>query len=123
MVTESVVVKVLMSMENERERGQWYINHMIGPVEEMVARGSKDICGHCGQTGHGSGSIGSDTGGGNAQWFRTAKNRDVNTGPLVCSFPCSIAPLTHLLAPHCHASLAGSAALIRSLTHSKLVGK
>ena len=36
-----------------------------------------------------------------AQWFRTAKNRDVNSGPLARPYACSLAPPTHSLAPHC----------------------
>ena len=35
------------------------------------------------------------------QWFRTAKNQDVSTGPLACPFARSLAPLTHSLALHC----------------------
>ena len=35
------------------------------------------------------------------QWFRTAKNRDLSTGPLACSFARSLAPLTQLFALHC----------------------
>ena len=48
-----------------------------------------------------------------AEWFRTAKNRDVSTGPLTRPFARLLALLTHSLAP-----LACSAALIRSLTRS-----
>ena len=36
-----------------------------------------------------------------ALWFRSAKNRDINTGPLACPFASLLPPLTHLLAPHC----------------------
>ena len=36
-----------------------------------------------------------------AQWGRTAKNWDVNTGPLARPFARSLAPLTHSLAPDC----------------------
>ena len=54
-----------------------------------------------------------------AQWFRTAKNRDVSTGPPARAFACSLAPLTHLLAPPCSLH---SCTLLRSLvcllTHS-----
>ena len=38
---------------------------------------------------------------GDAQWFRTAKNPDVSTGPLARPFDCSLAPLTRSLAPDC----------------------
>ena len=55
----------------------------------------------------------------NAQWGRTAKNWVISTGPLASLFAHSLAPLTHLLAPH---SSLCSAALIhllaRSITHS-----
>ena len=57
-------------------------------------------------------------------WFRTAMNRDLNSGPL--AHPCarSLTPLTHLLAPPCLLrSLIRCAGLFaRSLT-PKLVGK
>ena len=36
-----------------------------------------------------------------AQWFRSAKNQNVSTGPLACPFARSLAPLTHSLAPPC----------------------
>ena len=35
-----------------------------------------------------------------ARWFRTAKNRDVGNGPLAPELARSLAPLTHLVAPH-----------------------
>ena len=46
-------------------------------------------------------------------------SQDVSTGPLVCPFTRSLAPLTHLLAPPCSLrSLSYSAALICTLTRS-----
>ena len=36
-----------------------------------------------------------------ALWIRTATIRDASNGPLACSFACSLALLTHLLASHC----------------------
>ena len=36
-----------------------------------------------------------------ARWFRTAKNRHISTALLARPFAYSLAPLTHLLAPHC----------------------
>ena len=54
-----------------------------------------------------------------AQWFRTAKNRDVSSGTLARPFACLLAPLTHLLAPHCSLRLrAPRRSFVRSLTHS-----
>ena len=38
---------------------------------------------------------------GGPQWFKTAKNRELITGPIACPFPRSLGPLTHLLDPHC----------------------
>ena len=49
-----------------------------------------------------------DIAGTNAQWFRTAKNPDVSTGPLACPFALLLALLTH------------SAALIHSLASCSL---
>ena len=55
-----------------------------------------------------------------AQWSETAKSRDVSTGPLARLFAHSLAPLTHLLAPHC--LLRPFARTAHSLT-PELVGK
>ena len=38
---------------------------------------------------------------GRALWSGTKKNRDISTGPLARPFPCSLALLTHSLAPDC----------------------
>ena len=66
-----------------------------------------------------------DAGKAAAQWGRTAKNRDVSTGPLARPFARLLAPLSHL--PHC---LLRSRALLRSFVHllahsltPELVGK
>ena len=54
----------------------------------------------------------------NAQWFGKAKNQDVSTGPLACSFARSLAPLTHSLAPHYSlCSRAPLRSFVRLLTH------
>ena len=56
---------------------------------------------------------------GNAQWFRTAKNYDVSTGPFAQPFVRSHASFTHSIA--LHHSLCWGAPLrsfIRSLAHS-----
>ena len=62
-----------------------------------------------------------------AQWFRTAKDRDISTGPLACLFASLLALLTCVLAPHCLLHSRRSAALICSLswpfTHSQAHGK
>ena len=55
----------------------------------------------------------------NAQWFITAMNRDVSTGPRACPFPGSFAPLSHSLVPHCPLRLrAPLCSFIFSLVHS-----
>ena len=48
-------------------------------------------------------------------WSRIVKNQDVSTGPLTRPFARSLAPLTHLLAPH---NLFHSRAPLRSLARS-----
>ena len=49
------------------------------------------------------------------QWFRTAKNWDVSTGPITRL----LAPLTHLLAPHCSLCLCSLlCSFVPSLAHS-----
>ena len=54
----------------------------------------------------------------NALWFKTAKNRDISTGPLARPFVYSLAPLSHLLAPHRSIPLRLlPRPYIRSLTH------
>jgi len=57
----------------------------------------------------------------NALWFRSAKNRDVSTGPLARPFARLLAPLTRSLAPDCslrsHPPLRS---LIRSLARGKV---
>ena len=60
-----------------------------------------------------------------ALWFKTTKNPDVSTGPLARLFACSLAPLTHLLAPHCSLCLRAHCAhsFARSLTYSRARGK
>ena len=54
-----------------------------------------------------------------AQWFRTAKNRYVNTGPLACGFARLFARLIHSLAPpsslHLHARLLQEKCMMRCL--------
>ena len=60
-----------------------------------------------------------------AQWGRTAKNRDVSTGPLTRPFVSLLALLTHLLPLHCllrsHTPLRSF--LAHSLSHSGALGK
>ena len=55
------------------------------------------------------------------QWFRTAKNRKVSTGPLVRLFSCLLVSLIHSLVPHClHTRLRSFVCLLaRLLTHSR----
>ena len=59
-----------------------------------------------------------------ALWSRITRNTDWSTGPLACPFARSLAPLTHLLAPHCllcsHAPLHS---LICSLPRGKVIDK
>ena len=51
-------------------------------------------------------------------WFRSAKNRDVSTGPLARPFAHSLAPLTRSLAPDCSLhSRPPLRSLVRSLAH------
>ena len=61
------------------------------------------------------------------QWFRSAKNRVVNTGPLACPFARSLAPLTHSLAPPCllcsRAPLCSFVCSLAHFTHSQAVEK
>ena len=53
-----------------------------------------------------------------ALWFRSAKNRDVSTGPLARPFARSLAPLTRSLAPDCSLrSRPPPRSLVRSLAH------
>ena len=52
------------------------------------------------------------------QWVRSAKNRDVSTGPLARPFARSLAPLTRSLAPDCSLrSRPPLRSLVRSLAH------
>ena len=55
-----------------------------------------------------------------AQWFRTAKNQDVSTGPLTRPFACSLATLTHSLALPC--SLCSLRSFVCSHTYSQARG-
>ena len=55
----------------------------------------------------------------NTLWFKTTKNRNVDTGPFTCQFICLLATLTHSLALYC--SLCSHDLLysfLRSLAHS-----
>ena len=55
----------------------------------------------------------------NPRWFRSAWNRGVSTGPFARPLARSLAPLTHLLAPHCSlCSRAPLRSFARSLTYS-----
>ena len=52
------------------------------------------------------------------QWVRSAKNREVSTGPLARPFACSLAPLTRSLTPDCLLRLRPPLrSLVRSLAH------
>ena len=54
-----------------------------------------------------------------AQWFRTVKNRDDSTEPLARPFACSLALLTHMLAPQCLLCLCSLLrSFVCSLAHS-----
>ena len=54
-------------------------------------------------------------------WFRTTMIRDVSTGPLAHPFARSLAPLSHLLAPHC--SLRSFVHLLAHSLTPKLMGE
>ena len=60
-------------------------------------------------------------------WFRFVKNQDISTGPLTCLFACSLALLTHLLAPHCSlcspTPLRSFVCLLVHFVHSQAFGK
>ena len=54
-----------------------------------------------------------------AQWFRTDMIPHLSAGPLARLFACSLAPRTHLLAPHCLLCLSTPLrSFVRSFVHS-----
>ena len=61
-----------------------------------------------------------------AQWARITKNPEVSTGSLARPFACSLALLTHLLAPPCllclHAPLCSLVRLLAHFAHSLACG-